>query len=303
VNTKFAGFIMTYERPEILKVTINKLFTQSYPPEKLLIIDNSDSETTYLLIKELRDSRIVYHRTGSNIGPAGASKIGLEILANEGYDWIYWGDDDDPPHFNHVFKTLLDTAKKVNNVGVVGAVGNKFNKKNGTVLRTLDQELQGNGYLEVDVIAGNVSMIVSKEVVKRGVLPDPRLFLNVEEYDFCLRAKSKGFNIIVDCTIFKQYREFKGRLGLPQRPKSVFPKYSVLWRRYYSTRNTIYILRKNEKSLIGALNVSTRAFVKMILGFKNGWNYGTCNFSMEAKGIYHGWRSIMGITVQPNRKY
>jgi GT2 family glycosyltransferase len=303
VNKHFAGFIMTYERPEILKETLKKIFEQTYSPEKILIVDNSVTDNTCELIKQLNDKRISYYRTGSNIGPAGASKIGLEILAAEGFDWIYWGDDDDPPHFNDVFEKLLTTAKLTNNVGVIGAVGHKFNKEKGIVIRTSDNALTQQGYLEVDVIAGNVSMIVNKNVVEKGILPDPGLFLNVEEYDFCLRAKKQGFKIIVDRTIFKKYRELKGRFGLPNRPRSVFPSYSVLWRRYYSTRNTIFILLKNEKSINGALHVSFRSLIKMIFGFKRGWVYGILNFSMEAKGIYHGWVSKMGINIQPNRKY
>jgi len=36
----FAAFIMTYRRNSTLQTTIDALFTQTHPPEKILIIDN-----------------------------------------------------------------------------------------------------------------------------------------------------------------------------------------------------------------------------------------------------------------------
>ncbi|MBS4066436.1 MAG: glycosyltransferase [Chitinophagaceae bacterium] len=300
---RFAAFVMTYERPQILLHTIHKLFEQTLPPQKILVVDNSITEDSKNVIEQLNDSRVVYYRTGKNIGPAGASKIGLELLANDGYDWISWGDDDDPPHFPNVFEQLLQTASSVKNVGVIGAVGHKFDKKKGIVLRTSDALLDTDGYLDVDVIAGNVTMIVNADVVRKGVLPDPGFFLNVEEYDFCLRVKKAGFKVIADPAIFKSYRLLKGRMGLTERPKHVLPKTSVLWRRYYSTRNLIYMLNSNEKKIIAALNVSMRSFGKMLSGFRKGWSYGVLNALMEIKGIYHGWTGQMGLRVLPNKKY
>lgn len=294
---------MTYERHEILIKTISVLFAQSMPPQKILIVDNSYSNNTKEAIEKLADKRIDYFKVGKNIGPAGASKIGLEKLTEEGFEWISWGDDDDPPHFRNVFEDLLLLASATENVGVIGAVGHGFDKNKGLVVRTKDKELYGDGYLEVDIIAGNVSMIVNAEVVKKSVLPNPVFFLNVEEYDFCLRVKQEGFKVIVSRPVFKMYRELKGRFGLASRAASVLPKKSVLWRRYYSTRNFIYLLRHNEKSLSGAVNVTFRAFVKSVVGFKKGWSYGSLNAKMELKGILHGWNGKMGLTVLPNAKY
>lgn len=299
----FAAFIMTYERPQILLNTIHKLFEQSVPPQKILVVDNSLTTDSKEVIEQLNNSRVAYYRVGKNIGPAGASKIGLELLTNEGYDWISWGDDDDPPHFPDVFEQLLQLATDTENTGVIGAVGHRFDRNKGIVLRTSDEALDNNGYLDVDVIAGNVTMIVNSHVVKKGVLPDPGFFLNVEEYDFCLRVKKAGFKVIAHPRVFKSYRLFKGRMGLRERAPHVLPKASVLWRRYYSTRNLIYMLHKNENKINAALNVSIRAVGKMISGFRKGWNYGFQNAIMEIKAIYHGWTGQMGLRVLPNKKY
>ena len=302
-DLRFAAFVMTYERPSFLADTIDKLFKQTFPPQKILVIDNSKSYDTENLVRSLNDKRVSYHRVGKNIGPAGASKIGLQMLVGEGFDWISWGDDDDPPHFSTVFEDLLNMAILGSNVGVIGAVGHRFDKNRGIVLRTTDAMLNTTKPLDVDVIAGNVSMIVNADVVKRSILPDPRFFLNVEEYDFCLRVKKAGFSVIAHPTVFMSYRIHKNRLGLAVRAPHVLPSESVLWRRYYSTRNLIFMLKANERNIQGALNVSFRAGVKILSGFRKGWGYGIKNAQMEFQGIYHGWSGKMGLRVLPRYKY
>ena len=115
---RFAAFVMTYERPEVLLKTIQSLREQTFPPEKILIIDNSISKTTELLLNKHQLSNLEYFRVGYNSGPAGASKIGLNKLTELGYDWIYWGDDDDPPRNNLVFEHLFNGIKELQDKGV-----------------------------------------------------------------------------------------------------------------------------------------------------------------------------------------
>ena len=52
-NKKFAAFIVTYNRPDILMDTIQKCLNQTRPPEKLLIVDNNDNEDTKNKLAEL----------------------------------------------------------------------------------------------------------------------------------------------------------------------------------------------------------------------------------------------------------
>jgi len=130
---KFAGFIMTFERATILEETLGKIFSQTVSPEKILIVDNSITKDTEELISKLNNPKVIYHKVGYNSGPAGAAKIGLTILASEGYDWIYWGDDDDPPFFNDTFEILLKVALSDSKCGCVGSVGQFLNKRTGFI--------------------------------------------------------------------------------------------------------------------------------------------------------------------------
>ena len=285
---KFAGFVITYQRPTILHETIQKLFSQSCPPEKLWIIDNSEDLLTQKLIKSLNDERLVYHRVGYNAGPAGGAGIGLTLVSNAGYDWILWGDDDDPPPFPETFEKQFLAIKdsKIQNIGQVGIVGQRFNYHLGKIDRITDFELQNSNLLQVDTISGGQCKIVSRIVIEAGVLPNHNLFYGFEELDFDLKLKRKGFKSIVEGGFFLSLRKRYNRIDF-NRPIYIKKSSAGLKRQYYSTRNLIYILKSNR--LISALLYQIfKNCLKSLIGFKYGFSYGIENFQNIVKGVVDG---------------
>ncbi len=291
----FAGFIMTYNRSEMLKSTIDKIFSQTMPPSKLLIVDNSDNDKTRKLIVELNHPLVDYFPVGFNSGPAGAAKIGLEKLAKEGYQWIYWGDDDDPPGFNDIFQKLISKAS--GRIGMMGVVGHNFSKSTGAMIRMPDNQLQsaleaGMNWILVDSIAGNQSMIVNAQVVREGVLPDERLFFGFEELEFCLRVKDKNFEIVVDPEIFLQSRQKFNRVNM-KSSLYVVSDIKKLHRQYYSTRNLLWILKSRKLSLAYSYQFF-KGLVKAIYGFRFGMQYGRINLGMMTQALVDGWKGKTG---------
>jgi GT2 family glycosyltransferase len=285
---KFAAFIMTYERPEILLQTVSILQSQSFPPEKILIVDNSESDATKIAIQNLQQSDLEYFKVGYNSGPAGAAKIGLQKLADEGYQWIYWGDDDDPPKFSDSFERLLGLAHKYKhlNIGILGMVGQHFNSTIGTIQRVKDKELREKDLVTVESIAGGQTMIVNSAVVRRGVLPDENLYFGFEELDFCLRTKQAGFELVVSAELFLRAREKYGRLNY--QPLFYIQNKRESWsRQYYSVRNMVLILRNNRLYMALFYNI-LKNILKMGYAFRFGWGYGKKNYIMTSLGLYHG---------------
>ena len=210
----FAAFIMTYERPEVLQKTIAKLQNQSLPPELILVVDNSETTRTEELVKSLNSENIEYFRVGYNAGPAGAAKIGLQKLTAKGFDWIYWGDDDDPPRDEQVlqklFEGITNLTRKGVKLGIFGGKGGSLNKLTGRISSLSNQELQEASFVEVDSVPGGQDMLVNSEVIKAGILPDKKLFFGFEEFDFCLKVKSAGFSIYIDAANWLETRRNSG---------------------------------------------------------------------------------------------
>lgn len=293
LNTKFAGFLMTYERADILEQTIEKILSQSITPQKLLIVDNSESNTTELMIKRLENPVLVYHKVGKNSGPAGAAKVGLELLSKEGFDWIYWGDDDDAPIFEDTFKILLHTALSDEKCGCVGVVGQYFNRFTGFVKRVPNELLQSEGVLKVDTIAGGMSKIVNGEMIrKHQIFPDDKLFFGMEELDFDLKIKKIGYSLLVDRPFYYQHRLRWNRVAVPNKTLKVKSD-NALVREYYSIRNGLYIYSKNK--LVSASTIFFLYYaIKQIISFKFGISQGKQRLKNFSKAISDLFYSKMG---------
>jgi len=290
-NHYFAAFIMTFERPRILLCSIEKLIAQKFPPEVILIIDNSSSLETEIIIQQTygNNKKIVYHRVGYNSGPAGAAKIGLEKLSNLGYRWIYWGDDDNPPRDTFVFEQMFNRIKYIEEtnvkIGIIGGKGALFNKLTGVVTSLKNADLKNKEVAEVDYVAGGQTMIVNSEVIKSGILPQEKLFFSFEDLDFCLEVKNNGFKVFVDAKTWYKIRKAYNNVADNYRHKgSSFGKSDKVLRDYYSTRSILYILFKNRLIVALAFQLFKSIF-KMLLGYKYGLNYGERNFKFQKRAI------------------
>ncbi|MGG7036572.1 MAG: glycosyltransferase [Flavobacterium sp.] len=285
-GNKFAAFIMTFEREHILSDTINKILSQTFPPQKILIIDNSFSDKTELLVNSLQYQNVFYHRVGYNSGPAGAAAIGLKLLANEGFEWIYWGDDDDPPVFEDTFEILLRTAMSINNCGCVGSVGQYFNRKTGLIKRVSNEEIENEGIIEVDTIAGGMSKIVNGPMVRKlEILPDERLFFSFEDLDIDIKIRKAGYKILADKSLYLRHRLHFNRINALSR-KGLKKSETALVRDYYSMRNCLTILFKNKLYIAFAVTI-LRFLFKIGLGFKYGIKYGISNAKVVITAINH----------------
>ncbi|WP_268035811.1 glycosyltransferase [Algoriphagus sp. PAP.12] len=291
---RFGGFIITYNRPKILLKTIDAIFTQSHPPELIWIIDNSDNLETDQALAGLLDSRIHYYRMGYNSGPAGAAAKGLQLCADEGFDWIYWGDDNDPPFRNDCFERLLAIRDQNPFTGVLGSVGQFFDRKNGVIKRVQSRLLEKKETLEVDYVGGGMCMLVSGQIAREGVCPDPGLFFGFEELDFCLKVCRKGYVIIVDCKLFLEARKIYHRTNF-DRP--YYQKKLNLNREYYSLRNLLFIadtltLPSMKYKLVQKWSL------KSIYGFRYGISYGFTNFKLIMLAFIHFSKGIKGKTIE-----
>ena len=274
---KLAAFVMTFERPVILKDTLSKILGQTLRPEVVMVVDNSFSSDTQNMIKEFFPE-VVYHKVGYNSGPAGAAKVGLERLTSMDFDWIYWGDDDNPPRDQQVFYRSVHCIKKLlrQNIklGVFGGKGGNFNSVTGRIKSLSNKELLQAELLEVDTVPGGHDMFVNSQVVKEGVVPDAKLFFGFEEFDFCLRVKSASFKIYIDAAAWLEERKRSGRGDLNYRWKArSFGNPQAISREFFSSRNLLHIFYK-EKFIIPFFFFLSKMLVKILFGFSHGWNYG-----------------------------
>jgi glycosyltransferase involved in cell wall biosynthesis len=283
MNKKFAAFIVTFNRPDILMDTIAKCLDQTRPPDKLLIVDNNDNDITKNKLAQLYPN-VVHLMVGHNSGFAGGGNIGLETLAKEGYEWILWADDNDPPYTNDTFEKLLQLADSYEgNCGQVGVVGHKINTRTGLLRRTTNEELENGEYLEVDTIGGGMIKVIKGESVLKGIKPTPKLFFGFEDLDHDLQQKKAGYKILVHTGLFLDLRRKWNRMSV-KRPPIQKKDESVLWRDYYSIRNSLFVMAKN-RYYTAFWSILFISIGKSLLNYKHGFRYGTLVTKNTCKAI------------------
>ncbi|QBZ97870.1 glycosyltransferase [Flavobacterium sangjuense] len=298
---KFAAFIMTYERPQLILDTISKLLEQTLPPVKIVVIDNSETTLTQIRLEEFNSPIVVYHRVGYNSGPSGAAAIALKMLADEGYDWIYWGDDDDPPQHSRIFEQLLDLAQSLPYCGSVGCVGHFFDPKKGIINRVPNIQLQGKGHIEVDTIAGGMTKIVNGKMIREyDILPEKEFFFGFEDLDIDLKIQKAGFHLYVDKEIYLNGRIKSGKINLHVR-KINKPTLQTLWREYYSIRNLMYIFWRN-KLYSAFLRILVVKSLKMVFNFRYSFAIGCYTTKITLLAFAHFFQGKMGLRVKPLKK-
>lgn len=300
---RVAAFVMTFDRPFQLGTTLRTLLTQTRPPDRILVVDNGTAPATLDVVRDIGDARLSYHRMPGNTGPAGAAAFGLASLAEQRFDWIYWGDDDDPPLTPDTLERLIGLASSGgDDVAIVAAFGQAWNWSTGRIMRLEDSRLV-DGPVEVDIVPGNGQLLVSAEAMRRVGGADAALFFGLEDLDLSLRCRAAGMRLLVDGNLMREYRRIAGHLGPVARPIIAFRAPGTAWRDYYSTRNYIHMMSVKFRRPDLARRQAYRALARCALSWHRGMRYAWpyCGFTL--RGILDGFRARLGCRVVPKRKY
>ena len=289
--SKYAAFVITYNREDILISTLQDVFSQSFPPDFILVIDNGNSSQLKNKLFNLFADKIDYFTIGENIGPAGGAYYGMKMLFDRNWDWLLWIDDDNPPPFKDSIATvfnIINLYKGNKPIGLIGAVGTLFNKHRAITVRIDDAHAKG--VIEVDHVAGGMLPLIHRSVYEAGILPEPNLFFGFEELCFCLRMKRSGFAILINGDDLLRYRRNANKIGY-KRPFFRTIQTDKIWRQYYSVRNLLHILVYEEKNLLSALYFTFKMSCKSIFVFSKGIHYGASYTKIILIGLIDGWRN------------
>lgn len=294
-------FVVTYERPDVLRRTLERILEQTTPPLVLAVVDNADDAETAEVVAELAEHGVRYLPTGENLGSAGGAAFGFRTLLDDDVDWIVSVDDDDPPQTADTFERLaaLIARQEPHGAGVVGAFGARWDWNTGEHERVPDEELVGD--VDIDVIGGNALLTVSRTVLEDVGPPKKEFFFGHWDPLYCLTVKAAGHRVVVDGDLMLDYRRSAGRIGLTQPKRFAVPPYPMhaLWRRYYVTRNYVFAMRRTFGRPDLARRYALRALARTSTALTHGPRYAWRYLWMQCRGIVDGCRGRLGRTVSP----
>jgi glycosyltransferase involved in cell wall biosynthesis len=304
-GTALHGVLVTYRRPADLENMLVRLAEQARQLDSLVVIDNDPGESARDVVAAYGAGRggVSYVAAGANTGPAGGIATGMEFVLNHAADddWIVLLDDDDPPRTCDMLGMLEEFGTRLRkndaSVGGVGKSGTDFNVALARAQRVPDEMLVGA--VPTDCVAGNQLPFYSVHAVRRTGVFDRALFFGFEELEYGLRLRSAGFQLFAHGQLWRRDREHHGRLGM-RTPPDVRVS-AATWRRYYSLRNMIYILRRGGHGL-PALRLAVRNVAKPIVNLPLSPRLALSNLGLNLAAIRDAYLGRMGRTVSPVAK-
>ncbi len=181
--------ILSYNRKDELRNTLQKVFEQDYKNIEVIVVDNASSDGTQKMVKsEFPAVQLI--ELSENIGIAGWNK-GFKIAKGE---YVLVLDDDSYPEKGTILKGIK-CFKNDSKIAVVGfTVYNscynliennfEFQKSKGKIIYTI-------GFI-------GCGAIVNKKVFCELNGYESSIFLYYNEIEFSIRAREKGYRIVFE---------------------------------------------------------------------------------------------------------
>jgi rhamnopyranosyl-N-acetylglucosaminyl-diphospho-decaprenol beta-1,3/1,4-galactofuranosyltransferase len=286
-----AAVVITFQRRDMLRHTLEGLRGQERPVDEIVVIDNGTSDgTAAMLDQEFPD--VTHLRMEENVGPAGALEVGLGYAAERGHRWA-WTHSDDILAKPESLKTLLATAEQLGDdrLGLLCCWFEPVSTHyfhNGALWRHRVVQQQwppvGSPPYPTDVMTFKGALISLRMVPEIGV-PVGDYFLMMEEYEYCLRAIRAGFrHYALPVPLL---------VPLEDEPPGRYPP----WRGYYQVRNHLAMVlgRRSAGELLWFLVVQG----KYLAGAVRGRERVGERLRLRLLGGWHALRGVTGKTIDP----
>ncbi|WP_187229997.1 glycosyltransferase family 2 protein [Ligilactobacillus salivarius] len=198
--------VVTYNRKELLRECLEEIESQTYPVNKIFIIDNNSTDGTFELLKNtfLKDKNIVYKRLDENIGGAGGFYEGIKLAmeSNENFDFLWIMDDDTIPYKDSL-ETLIEGYDEQDRVSYLASCvrGEKNEPMNVPVI---DDTRTANGYSDwyfklrdkkIKIkTATFVSILITINAIKKVGLPCKNFYIWGDDTEYTTRLTSNYGN-------------------------------------------------------------------------------------------------------------
>jgi glycosyltransferase involved in cell wall biosynthesis len=298
------GVLITFRRPEALTAILARLEAQRRRIDRLVVVDNAPSEAGEVAVAAHSRAAVetTYVPAPENLGPAGGIAVGMRAVLEDGADddWVVLLDDDDPPEEDDALERLegfaRDRMHADHRTAAVGLTGARFDWRQGRPVRMPDRDLRGP--VTVDYVGGNQLPTYRLRAVRDVGTFRGDLFFGFDDLEFGLRLRAARYTLYVDGDRWRERRVAKGRMGLAAGPSYTLG--DVNWRRYYSLRNVVWILRSHGRSATAARLVLTVGLGKPLLHLVRTPGRALAHLRQGVRASVDGWTGRMGRTVEPD---
>lgn len=241
---ELAVVIVTYNRLEKLKKTLDTYENQTRTVDKIIVVDNASKQDTkdYLewwQSQQTKSQKIVL-TLDSNLGGSGGFYYGIKKAQELGFDYLFIADDDAYPE-----KETFEKIENAINKYKVEALCTRVTDRKGISLihrrKTFKKHLRhkekdynlpnyDKEYFECDLFSF-VGAILSKKVIDKCGLPNKEYFIWSDDTEYAYRVK-ENFKILCvpSINVFHDCDESNSTMS---------------WKTYYGVRNSLDLTKKH----------------------------------------------------------
>ena len=305
----FASVTIAYNAAQSLPRQMDALLDQTHPLQEIVVVDNASTDGTRDLLAE-QYPQVTVLSMKENLGAAGAWAQGLSYAAlKKGHDWVWTFDHDSVPEANSLesllagLRELRELGKEVGMV-VPMAVHRETATQyppylwhHGSVKPRAEQMRGPIWFADIAMASGS---LVKREVVQEVGVPRADFFMDIFDFEYCLRIRSQGYKIAVISGAVMSHEIGNTRkvnlLGYERLWMNQPP-----WREYYICRNLAYVAWRLYPNLATKTSIARYLavhFAQVLLFSSDGL---ACATRM-IQGLVDGLRGRLGIRVTPLAK-
>lgn len=232
-----AAIVITYNRIELFKKTIEGLRAQSYKIDEIIVVNNGSTDGTLDWLNTQDDLYVV---TQDNTGSSGGQYTGFKTAHSRGHEWIWAMDDDVVPRPN----CLEELMNIKNEKSILAPL--RYSKDgtpfiNDTLKFNLSNPFKNiweRLLMEPDLVGETIKAdgptfegpFFHRNLIDEIGLPEKKFFIYADDSEYMIRAKNEGFQpyIVINANIDRL-------LDVPDLNNE------FSWKNYYIIRNIIAI--------------------------------------------------------------
>ncbi|MBN9643687.1 glycosyltransferase [Corynebacterium mendelii] len=252
---RVAAVIVTHNRVDLLRRSLEIVAAQTSPPEWIIVVDNGNQQAVGDLVHEVCGTRGQWIPSATNLGGAGGFALGFLTALTLGADAVWCADDDGSPENDTTLETLQDCAQRHRLEEVSPVVVDKDNPdtlafplRRGFEWRRTRCELSDPEHPEDDLLEGIASLfngaLISAAAIEKIGVPDLRLFIRGDEVEYHRRLVRSGmrFGTCLTAAYLHPYGsdEFKPILG--GRMHTQYPDNET--KRFFTYRNRGFLMNQ-----------------------------------------------------------
>jgi rhamnopyranosyl-N-acetylglucosaminyl-diphospho-decaprenol beta-1,3/1,4-galactofuranosyltransferase len=244
-----ASITTAFNAVRVLPRQIDALLAQTVPLREIVVVDNGSTDGTRQLLAQ-RYPEITVLPMPTNLGAAGAWSAGLQYAAMQRrHDWVWAFDDDTVPDLTALDRLLrgLDEAEiaagetgMLAGMPVHGPSGASYPPllwRQGFHRPPADRMRPPVWFADLAIASG---LLVRRELVEQIGLPRADFFMDFFDFEYCLRARSRGYRIAVVNRVQLSHQVGEARAARLPGYSGLWPNHAP-WREYYMCRNLVYL--------------------------------------------------------------